>query len=211
MNEKAQSCARRKAARAARQAARHLPPELPPAWFLTDPGRTPDPDTVAAGLPLGWGVIYRHFGAADRREMAAELADLCHRRGLVLLIGADPALARDAGADGVHWPGRMAGEARRWEGQFRLQTASAHGRRELARLDGLPIDAALVSVVFPSNSASAGRAMGAMRLRRLSAVAGLPVYGLGGVNPDNARRISGFAGLAAVEGWGCFGEAGLRI
>lgn len=210
MTEKAQSCARRKAARAARQAARHLPPELPPAFFLTDPDRTPEPDDIVSGLPLGWGVIYRHFGAADKDETAFELAELCRRRGLVLMIGADPDLARDAGADGVHWPNRRADETRRWAGQFRLQTASAHGRRELARLAGLPVDAALVSPVFPSASPSAGPAMGPLRLRRLAALADLPVYGLGGVNPDNAHRITDFAGLAAVEGWRCFGEAGLR-
>ncbi len=211
MTEKAQSSARRKAIRAARTAAGHLPPKLPPAFFLTDPDRTPEPERVVAGLPHGWGVIYRHFEAAERYEIALDLADLCRRQGLVLLIGADPELARDVGADGVHWPNSLADRARRSEGQFRLQTASAHGPRELARLAGLPVDAALISAVFSSASHSAGRPVGPLRLRRLRGLTGLPIYGLGGVNPDNACRISGFAGLAAVGGWKCFGEAGLRI
>lgn len=211
MSEKPQSYARRKAIRAAWQAARHLPPELPPAFFLTDRDRTPGPDAVVAGLPLGWGVIYRHFGAAGRYEIAAEMAELCRRQGLVLLVGGDPELAREVAADGVHWPNRLAYQARRWRGQFRLQTASAHGPRELASLARVPVDAALASAVFPSASPSASKPIGPLRLRRLAALADLPVYGLGGINPDNARRISSFAGLAAVDGWGCFGKADLRI
>ncbi|MFN7056185.1 thiamine phosphate synthase [Hyphomonas sp.] len=205
MSEEPQTGARRKAARAAREAGRHLPAGLPPAFFLTDPARTPDPAAIAAGLPRGWGVIYRHFGAPDQEAAALELAAACRARGLVLLIGADARLAMQVGADGVHWPSRLAGAARRWAGRFGMQTASAHGRAELARLAGLPVEAALVSAVFPSASPSAGAAMGPLRLRQLARLSPVPVYGLGGVNADNARRISGFAGLAAIEGWRCFG------
>jgi thiamine-phosphate pyrophosphorylase len=205
MTEKPESSARRKAVRAAREAARHLHAGLPPAFFLTDPARTPDPAAIVAGLPRGWGVIYRHFGAPDREAAAGGLAVACRKKGLAFLIGADARLALQVGADGVHWPNRMAEEVRRWAVRFRLQTVSAHGPAELARLTGLPIDAALVSAVFPSASPSAGAALGALRLRRLSKLSPMPIYGLGGVNPENARQISGFAGLAAIGGWRCFG------
>lgn len=208
MTEEPQSRARRKALAAARAAARHLPAGLPPAFFLTDPDRTPDPVAMAAGLPAGWGVIYRHFGAEGREDIARALLSLCLRRGHMLLIGADPRLAAAIGADGVHWPGRMAGEARRWTGRFKLQTASAHSRSELGQIGTLPVNAVLFSTVFPSRSVSAGPPAGAIRFRRLAMASPLPVYGLGGVNPDNARTISGFAGVAAVDGWRCFEKAG---
>lgn len=208
MIEEPQSRARRKALAAARDAARHLPGGLPPAFFLTDPARTPDPVAIAAGLPAGWGVIYRHFGAEGREDTARALQRVCRRRGLVLLIGADPQLAAGIGAEGVHWPARMATQARGWTGRFRLQTASAHSRSELGQIGTLPVNAGLVSAIFPSASASAGPAMGASRFRRLALACALPVYGLGGVNPGNARNISGFAGLAAVDGWRCFEKAG---
>lgn len=211
MKEEPQSRLRRKALTVSRQAARRLGPALPPAVFLTDPARTPDPARLVACLPPGWGVIYRHFGAPDRAVIAARLATICRRRRLILLIAADPELARTVGADGVHWPHRLAGRARLWRGRFRLQTGSAHGRRELARLQTLPVDAALVSAVFASASPSAGAAMGALRLRRMARAARLPVYGLGGVNLDNARRIAGFAGLAAIEGWQCLERRAPRI
>ena len=200
-----ESRAARKLRAAARHAAGHLPPHLPPALALTDPDRTPDPIALACALPRGWGLIYRHYGNPEAGRIAAELACICHRRGLDLLIAADPVLALQVGAAGVHWPEARIGDARRWQGRFRLTTASAHPDR--ARGLGLlgpawprGIDALLVSTVFPSTSPSAGRAMGARQFRRLAAQSWGPVYALGGVTAANADQVSGAGGLAAIGG-----------
>lgn len=200
MSDEAQSRNQRKLRAAARQASAIFPTHLPPVFFLTDPDRTPDPASIAAHLPAGWGVIYRHFGSEARHRQARTLARICRHRGLTLLIAADPALAMAVGADGVHWPEAKAGEARKWAGQFTLMTASAHSRAGLARLAHLPVDAALRSTVFPSASASAGPAIGPTRFRNAARQADLPVYALGGVSADTAARVSGVSGLAAIEG-----------
>lgn len=189
---------------AARRAARHLPADLPPAFFLTDPERTPHPEQIIAGLPSGWGVIYRHFGAPGREKIARRLLKLCRKRQLVFLIGADAELAAKIGADGVHWPGRIAGASRKWRGRFRLQTMSGHAGQRLCCPLSLPIDAVLFSTVFPSRSASAGAAIGPLRFRRMARTLPYPAYALGGVNPYNGLSISDFAGLAAIDGWQCF-------
>ncbi|MFN7163265.1 MAG: thiamine phosphate synthase [Hyphomonas sp.] len=205
MSLKPRNRAQRKLIAAARISAAHLPPALPPAWLVTDPVRTPDLVLIAGGLPAGFGVIYRHFGAADREGVAQGLAEVCKRRGLVLLIAADPDLAAAAGADGVHWPFRLRAEARRWQSRFGLQTVSAHSGREVRAAAGLPMDAALVSAVFASRSASAGAPLGALRFRNLVRSAGLPVYALGGVTPENAGAVAPVAGFAAVDGFAAFG------
>ena len=205
MSLEPQSRAQRKLIAATRLSAAHLPPALPPAWFVTDPARTPDPAAVARALPAGFGIIYRHFGAADRERVAQVLAGICTRRGLAFLVAADPALAAKVGADGVHWPFRLRHEARRWQNRFALQTVSAHSGRELRRAAGLPVDAVLLSTVFASRSASSGTAMGALRFRRLVRKTSLTVYALGGVTPANAAAIAGVAGFAAVDGMAAFG------
>jgi thiamine-phosphate pyrophosphorylase len=192
--------ARRKLRHAARCAVRHLPHGLPPLLYLTDPDRSPDPLATAAKLPPGSGVIYRHFGAPERQQMARALADLSTRRDLVLLIGGDPELARAIGADGVHWPEARGAEARHWAGAFGLQTVSAHSHAALARAAWAGVDAALVSTVFASASPSAGPALGATRFRQMARRAGLPVYALGGITAHTARRISHVAGLAGIRG-----------
>lgn len=197
---KHQATARRKWAAAIRQVETHFPPHLPPLLFLTDPQRVPDPAKVAAGLPTGSGVIYRHFGAQGRGRVARELSAVCYQRGLVLLIAADPELAEKVGADGVHWPEKLLGKARAWRGRFPLQTASAHSRRAIWRAEQAGMDAALVSAVFPSNSPSARRVMGAPRFRALACRVSLPLYGLGGVDAVMAERIAPVSGLAAIEG-----------
>ncbi len=204
MSLEPQSRAQRKLIAAARLSAAHLPPALPPAWFVTDPARTQDPAAFARGLPAGFGVIYRHFGAEDREGVARTLAGICARYRLALLVAADPGLAAKVGADGVHWPFRLRHAARQWQTRFALQTVSAHSARELHVAAGLPVDAVLLSTVFASRSASAGPAFGALRFRRLVRDAGLPVYALGGVGPDNAGTVAGFAGFAAVDGMAAF-------
>lgn len=206
MSLEPQSRARRKLIAAARIAARALPERLPPALFLTDPDRTRVPERIVAGLPKGWGVIYRHFGAVDRAEVAASLAKLCRARGLKLLIAADPKLVAAVGADGVHWPFRMRGQMQRWRGRFRLQTMSAHSARELRQAARYPVDAILVSAVFPSRSPSAGTALGPMKFHRLARYCSRPVYALGGVTADTAKLAARSAGFAAVDGMAPFGR-----
>jgi thiamine-phosphate pyrophosphorylase len=60
----------------------------------------------------------------------------------------------------------------------------------------------VISVALPSKSASAGDALGPVRLAALVRAAGRPTYALGGINNKTARRLidAGLIGLAAVEG-----------
>lgn len=151
-------------------------------------------------------MIYRHFGAANRFVAGAALARACRRRGLILLVSADPSLAAAIRADGVHWPEARLRGVRKRSPHF-IETASAHSRAGMARAHALGLDAAILSTVFPSRSPSASRAMGPLRFRLIARAAPLPVYALGGVNARNAAQaMSGAAGWAAIEavmsGWG---------
>jgi thiamine-phosphate pyrophosphorylase len=193
---------RRTAWSLSRRARLQKPP--PPLLLFTDPQRTPDPVAAAQRLPAGSGVVYRAFGAPDAGKVAGDLRQVARARGLVLLIGADLALAQACDADGVHLPERLAhlaGRLRRRRPGLWVTTA-AHSLPAARRALALGADAVVVSAVFPSNSPSAGRPLGPLRLATLVRAAGGPVYGLGGVNTKNARRLlaSGVVGLAAVEG-----------
>ena len=149
-------------------------------------------------LPAGSAVVYRHFGAADRREVAAALRDV---RKLVLLIGADDALAAEIRADGVHLPERLAhraGRLKRARPRW-IVTAAAHSAAALRRV--LDADAAFLSPIFPSRSASAGTALGLERAARMAATSPVPVIGLGGVTRARAATLMrrGFAGAAGID------------
>lgn len=144
-------------------------------------------------------MVYRHFGAPDRLTVARRLVRLARRRGLKLLIGADPKLAAQVGADGVHLPERMGHlviPIRSYRSDW-LITVSAHGPTGLRR--SYRADAAILAPVFPSRSASAVRPIGLRRAEAWARTAPLPVIALGGVTPARAKMLRAFAGIAAVD------------
>lgn len=173
-------------------------PPVPWLYFFTDPARTPDPVAVAARLPRGAAVVFRHFGRPNRLTLARKLARVCRERRLKLLIAADPALARQIDADGVHWPEALT--PRRRSG-FDLETAAAHSRQALERAAAANMDAAILAPVFASRSPSAPHPLGPQRAGALARAVDLPVIALGGVSVTSGPQLlrRGFAGLAAID------------
>lgn len=180
---------------------RRAGPDLPSLLFFTDPDRTPRPWETAARLPVGSGVVFRHFGQADALETARRLRDATLGRGVRLLIGLDAALADTVGADGVHLPERALDQAERliaarpdW-----IITGAAHS---LPRLGTPGMDALVVSPVFPAGGASADRpALGLQAFGDWVAAAPCPVYALGGIDSGHAPGLigSGACGIAGVS------------
>ena len=151
-------------------------------------------------LPPECGIVFRHFGDETAIDFIHEFSPILRREGRIFLISADPELALETGATGVHWPEKRLKDAGKWRDKFQLQTASAHSARALCNAARAGMAAALLSPVFPSNSPSAGRPLGLSRFRSLVQKADHPVYGLGGLNVNNFNRISSSAGIAAIEG-----------
>lgn len=180
---------------------------LPPLLLMTDPVHTPDAVAAAERLPAGSGVVYRAFGSQEALQVGRRLAEVARRRRLVLLIGADWRLARRIGAEGVHLPERLAHRAPSVRAAWPRATITmaAHSRAALARAARFGADAAVLSVVFESASASAGSPIGSIRFGAMARAAGLPVYALGGVNEETAPRLlnSGAVGIAAVSALVC--------
>ena len=177
---------------------------LPTLLFFTDPARTPDPEAIARRLPRGAAVVFRAFGAPDAEARGRRLKAIARARGLILLIGADADLAQRLSADGVHLPERLAHRAQRLKAAHPgwIVTTAAHSPFAARRALAAGADAAVVSAIFPSRSASAGAPMGAIRLAILVRGAGGPVYALGGIDNKKARLLkdTGLVGLAAVDG-----------
>lgn len=184
--------------------AREKPCRLSPFVFMTDPARVPDVIKAAQSLPKGSAIIYRHFGKANKYEEATALRQISFAKSQQLLIGDDPELAIEIGADGVHfrrdayvsapklwrqrcpdWVISMAG----------LKTGDYHA--ELGILDAL-----FISSIFESQSPSAGKPIGVVSLK--SKIKSLPVsiIALGGINKKTAPGLigTGAAGLAAIDG-----------
>ena len=176
----------------------------PALWFVTDPARVLDVLAAAQSLPPGCGIVYRGFGRPEAQAEAQGLADIARRRRLVLLIGLDDRLALAVGAHGVHLPERDMVRARslRRSHPDWIITCATHSARAIWAAGQAGVDAVFLSAVFPSNSPSAGRALGPPRFAALARASKVPVFALGGVRKATIARLNntGAAGVAAVEG-----------
>ncbi len=172
---------------------------------MTDPQRTSDPVGLARTLPAGAAIIYRHFGASNRLDLAQTLRKASRECGLQFLIGADAKLAEQVGADGVHLPERTLERVLdlRLRHPAWLITGAAHNERAVAKCADLNLDAALLSPVFASTSPSAGTPLGVKALKRLAGTYKVALMALGGVNVRTAPALpgTGAAGLAGVSGF----------
>lgn len=179
------------------RAAQRLAAALPPLILMTDDERLPDPVAAVRALPRGSMVIVRSRQPAQRVVLAKALLPLARHRDLMLLVAGDAPLALSLGADGVHLPEARIGEAAGVKARHpMLVTASAHSLAALRR--AAFVDALLLSPVFPTASHPGRVALGPLRANLLARLAPRPVYALGGVTAQNAARLSGFAGIAAI-------------
>jgi thiamine-phosphate pyrophosphorylase len=176
---------------------------LPNLLFFTDPRRTPDPERVAERLPAGAAVVFRAFGEPDAVARGGRLREITRRRGLLLLVGADPDLAREIQADGLHLPERLSSAlpGSRTAHPDWLITIAAHDLAAARAGAAAGADALVVSPVFPSHSPSAGAPLDVEGLKTIVGAVETPVYALGGVRADTALRLldTGSVGIAAVE------------
>ena len=166
--------------------------------FLTDNDRAPEPWLIACALPRGSAVILRDYEREDRAALAARLKAACVKSGVLLLVGADVALAEHVAADGVHFPAWHSGPYGIFPGAIR--TASCHSAADLERAGMSGIDVALLSPAFKTASHPGGAALGAKVFRSLAAASPTPVLALGGVTENNAQYLAGanVAGVAAI-------------
>ncbi len=182
-------------------------PSLPPLILMTDRERLPDPAPVVETLPRGGAVILRHYGDPGREALAFRLAPLCRARGLRLLIAGDADLAIRVRADGIHLPEtQMRRSGRAWRMRHRpgwLVTAAAHSPNAVRRAAQAGVDAVLLSPVFPTQSHPGAAPIGPLRFAAWVRESPLPVYALGGVSVQSARRLasSGAAGFAGIGGF----------
>ena len=176
---------------------------LPALILMTDEARLADPLPAARALPAGSAIILRHYGVPERAALARQLAAIARRRGLVLLVGEDPVLARRVGAAGVHLPERAirrAGAAR-WQREW-LVTAAVHSPAALRTAAACGADAVLLAPLFTTASHPDARVLGLHRFAALVQVSPLPVYALGGIDSARAHllRGSGAVGIAGIGG-----------
>ncbi len=181
---------------------RQAPPthrnNMPRIWLMTDPRFGGGLIAAIQKLPMGSGVVFRHYGLDDagRSSLHHAVRRVCRRRGHRLLI---------AGNASPHWDhdGRHNDLCSAKSG---LRSASVHNLRELKLALRASADLLFISPVRKTRSHPRGRVLGSHGLRQLAMIAKVHgngvVIALGGMSRQYAamyRRelIHGYAGIDA--------------
>ena len=181
--------------------------ELPFEYAITHAGEIGAEQQLARlDQRLGQGlkliqVREKGMPAPELERFAAAVIALARPRGARVLINSDIALARRLRADGVHL---AAAQLSRLERRPALGwcAASCHNAAELARAAELGVDFAVLGPVQATPSHPDSMPLGWECFTAVARGAALPVFALGGMQPDDLETAwrSGAHGIAMVRG-----------
>ncbi|HEX6733723.1 MAG TPA: Nudix family hydrolase [Azonexus sp.] len=158
-------------------------------------------EALAAGLRL---IQLRDKGLppAQRLWFAEAVARLAHDRGALVVINDDADLARRINADGLHLSA-AALAACPARPDFTWVGASCHTAGEIARAGELALDYALLGPVLPTPTHPENPGLGWSEFSRRIAGNTLPVFALGGMQPEMlaGAQETGAHGIALMRGW----------
>lgn len=144
--------------------------------------------------------------ASSLRHRTERLQALCRTHDCLLLVNDQPDLAADLGCDGAHvGQGDVPVEtARAWLGPDRLLGLSTHGPEEIRSARTAPVDYVGLGPCFPTGSKVLGRPPGggALLARSLPAAGTLPVFPIGGIDPQNVAELAAAGATRAAIGAG---------
>lgn len=141
--------------------------------------------------------------AAFLRE-AVEMARLCHRYGVPLLINDKVDIAGRSGADGVHvgQDDMEAAAVRSVLGSDMIVGVTAKTVEQALRAQDAGADYLGSGAVFGSTTKQNARPMTKELLESICRAVTIPVVAIGGINRENIRELAGtnIAGVAVVSG-----------
>jgi len=164
-------------------------------YLITDHNPTGDPlATVRAAVRGGVKTVqYRDkiSPPARQRELAKQLAAICHAAGVVFLVNDSPQLALNSGADGVHLGqgDDSVAAARALLGSDKIigvSTRTAEQARQ-AQADGA--DYIGLGAMFATGSKNDAVCVGVERLIEVRAAVKLPIVAIGGINRTNIAQV----------------------
>ena len=145
----------------------------------------------------------RQLSDNDYRVLIPEVLQRCRQANARLLLNAEPQLAEESGAAGVHLSSeRLMALSARPLGDACLVAASCHTLEELEHAVMLGLDFVVVSPVRATPSHPGVRALTFSGLHDFTERASIPVYALGGMQLTDMETAfrSGAQGIAAIRG-----------
>ena len=137
------------------------------------------------------------------REEARQMAVLCGRYGVPLIINDNVEVALACGAAGVHLGQQdmPIAQARRMAGPDLILGASAHTVQEALEAQAAGADYLGVGAVFSTSTKADASPLPLTTLREICAAVSIPVVAIGGITETNLLQLTGCgaAGVAVVS------------
>ena len=137
------------------------------------------------------------------REEARQMAALCRRYGVPLIINDNVEVALACGAAGVHLGQQdmPIAQARRIAGPDLILGASAHTVQEALEAQAAGADYLGVGAVFSTSTKADASPLPLTTLREICAAVSIPVVAIGGITETNLLQLTGCgaAGVAVVS------------
>ncbi len=177
-------------------------------YLIADPTARGLPlrDAVAEAVRAGVRLVQlraKELPDSEYLLLARDLRAITAAAGARLLINSRLAIAAAVQADGAHLPRDASiSDARRALGPQALIGVSAHDAAELRRAETDGVDFVTLSPVFPTTSKPGMvDVLGIERFAALAKTTTLPVFALGGIQPENARECldAGAFGVAVIS------------
>jgi thiamine-phosphate pyrophosphorylase len=134
---------------------------------------------------------------------AVEVGALCHRYGVPLIIDDNVDVALKSGADGVHVgiEDTPVAEIRARAGRDFIIGATAKTVEQARAAQTAGADYLGVGAVFPSPTKKNAIRITAEQLREICAAVTIPAVAIGGISPDNIRKLrgGGMRGVAVIS------------
>lgn len=180
----------------------------PPLLLVTDrrQARHALGDLLDAAFSVGcrWASLREKDLPGDAQiALLRRLIPIARRHGARMTLHGEIALARAAGADGVHLPaGRDPSAARKVLGSEAVVGVSVHSAEEAAALDPAEVDYVVAGSVFETPSKPGYGPIGLGGLRTIAQASRVPVLAIGGVSAKTApdALAAGAAGVAVMGG-----------
>lgn len=130
--------------------------------------------------------------------LARDCLAVCEASGTTMSVNSDVEAARELGIRRVHLPMDVLRSTD--VSGFGLVGASVHSAEEAEEAESLGADYLIAGHVFPT-ACKRGEPRGPGFLSNVCSSVGIPVYGVGGITPENYDRVlsSGAAGAAAMS------------
>lgn len=182
---------------------------VPNLIFMTDCHAQPYPEDIIESMPEGSMVILRDYDVENRYGLGKALAYICKSKNIKFLVAGDLSLSLMLGADGIHLPEHMVGQATniRKECPDYFITAAVHDESSVKVATTLPIDAVLLAPIFstpshPETFDDGGLTIGPEKLSKICKQYKIAIYALGGITDKTANKLlkTGTTGIAAIRG-----------